>query len=524
MSHSVKGTMGDSRVMRRTLRFSPLLWLIALGACTSVLGIEDLHEEPRGGAGDTSSGATENTGGKTNPAGGKNGTAGSQNQDGGVGNEPSGGTTGTAGTSGSAPTAGDTGDAGAGMGGAPNPGDPTVRGHLIDFWGHKLSNAQVQIGDTLTTTDEDGAFTVENVPATYEASTAFELDPNAQLFGFVFQGLTRRDPTLQVVRGLPIRYGNVLITPKNATPTDVQKIGVAIGGTDGNTTFSTGANGVDSSAYWEGGDTSQMTAHGLFWQHDGSFNELPTSYFAYDTSLVALAEVGKANIQLTLTKGLLDSGNLQGTATSGGGTDRDNRVFLRFTSGASLRLVDDTPGPNTFTYNVPNLANSTITMVASEGYDDFAGPYALVHANGLSATSKPALKIPTPATLATPADNATKVTSTTKFSFTAPASNPGPYVVKFVNNDQNGPYQYLWVVTAKKELTIPEVLGGGFSLQPDQFHYWNVQTHGKFASVDAMAGPTGFLDPLGTEGDVSGPTNASGEFTISAPRDFTTAP
>jgi hypothetical protein len=266
-----------------------------------------------------------------------------------------------------------------------------------------------------------------------------------------------------------------------------------------------------------------MTAHGLFWQYDAN-TDLPTSYFAYDTSLVALAEVGKANIQLDLTKGLLDSGNMQGTATSGGGTDRDNRVFVRFTTGACMRVVDESPGPNTYSYNVPSLPNASITMVAIEGYEDFVGPYALVHANGLSASSKPALKIPTSATLATPADLATKVTSTTKFSFTAPASNPGPYVVKFVNDDLNGPYQYLSVVTAKKDLTIPEVLGGGFALQPGQLHYWNVQTNGKFDSVDAMASPKGFLDPIGTEGDCSGPTDANGEFTISKPRGFTTAP
>jgi hypothetical protein len=529
MGRSVKGSMGNSRVVG-TLRLSPLVWLLALGACTSVLGIEDLHEEPRDGSAGDTNGATagnDSTGGK-NTTGGKNNAGGSVNTDAGVGNEPTGGTSGAGGTNptaGSAPIAGAP-DGGAGLGGAPNPDDPTVRGHLIDFWGHKLANAPVQIGDTLVSTDENGAFTIENVPATYEVSTAFELDTNGfpRYFGWVFQGLTRRDPTLQVIRGLSIRYGNVLVSPKNATPAANQKISVAIGGKDGNTLFgSVSAAGVDSSATWEGEDTSQMTAHGLFFAYDAN-SELPTSYFSYNTSLVALAETGKANIQLDLTKGTLDDGNLQGTATTGGGSYRENQAFLHFTTGASMRLLDEAPAPNTFTYKVPSVTGSTITVAASEGTDSYLGPYGIVHANGLSATSKPALKIPTPPTLSSPASNITNVTAATKFTFQSPASNPGPFVVQFANDDQNGPYQYLWVVTASKQVTIPEVVGGGFALQPGQVHYWNVATHGKFTDVDAMTSPKGFLDPLGVNGDDSGPTNSDGEFTISATRGFTTAP
>jgi hypothetical protein len=151
------------------------------------------------------------------------------------------------------------------------------------------------------------------------------------------------------------------------------------------------------------------------------------------------------------------------------------------------------------------------------------GPYAVVHANGLTASSKPALKIPSPVALAGPAGNTKNVNGTTKFTWTS-NTNTGPYVARFTNDDNAGPYQTLWVVTAEKETTIPIVTGGGFALQPGQAHYWNVETHGKFASVDAMAGPKGFLDPVGAEGDISGPTNSDGEYTLSASRTFTTAP
>jgi hypothetical protein len=487
-----------------------------------VLGIEDVHDGPRpGSAGsDSSSSGTNASAGKNNANGGSLTTAGSSADTSGSGGTNNGGSSNTAGT---AAVGND-----AGAGGAPVDGDPTVHGHVVDFWGHKLANVPVQIGDTLVATDEDGAFVIENVAATYEVSLAFELDTNAnsRLFGWVFQGLTRRDPLLQVIRGLSLRDGNILLTPKNVTVGTNQAISVALGGADGNTNFSSvGSSGLDASAGWVGADTSQQTAHGVYYQYDAT-SKLPTSYFAYDSSLVALAESGKANISLDLTKGTLDAGNLQGTATSGGGMDRENHAFLRFTTGAALHLINDTSGPNTFSYLLPNIPTSTITIAASEGFDEVYGPFALVHADGLTATSKPALKIPTPCTLASPATDTTSVDATTKFSFNNPASNTGPFVVRFTNVDDNGPYQTLWVVTAQKQVSIPVVTGGGFKLRAGQKHSWNVATYGKFASVDAMTDPKGkgFLDSFGAESEPVGPTTTGGEFTISSSRGFTTAP
>ena len=54
-----------------------LLGVLWLGACTSVLGIEDLHEGPRPGAGgEDSTAGTTSAAGKTN-SGGKTGNGGS---------------------------------------------------------------------------------------------------------------------------------------------------------------------------------------------------------------------------------------------------------------------------------------------------------------------------------------------------------------------------------------------------------------------------------------------------------------
>jgi hypothetical protein len=203
--------------------------------------------------------------------------------------------------------------------------------------------------------------------------------------------------------------------------------------------------------------------------------------------------------------------------------DRANSVFLRFDGGAVMQLVDD-DGPNSFSYLVPTIPKSTITVAASEGWDEYDGPYAIVYKTGLAAADKPALKIPTPATLAAPADDTTGVTSTTKFSFTSPASNPGPFVVHFQNDDLMGPFEHLWVVTAEKQLTIPDVLDGGFALNADNFHKWNVETHGAFTSVDEMMGPDGFWDLFTWEDGPVGPLTDDGAWTVSGTRWFATAP
>ena len=85
-------------------------------------------------------------------------------------------------------------------------------------------------------------------------------------------------------------------------------------------------------------------------------------------------------------------------------------------------------------------------------------------------------------------------------------------------------FKTLYVITASKQLTLPEVIGGGFALDPGHSFEWRVITHGKFASVDAMAGPSGFLQPYDFYNNVPyGPRQGDGEYTISDARGFQTA-
>jgi hypothetical protein len=512
--------------MRRTQLLSRAVWLLGAVACNGIVGIEDLHDGPRPGAGGTegSSAGTSSNGGKPSSAG-KNAGGSSTNE---------------GGTSGSSPVEGgsDTGPGGAGASGeGPGPvggeggeppvvGDPTVRGHVIDFWGHKVPNVPIKIGSALTSTDETGAFEIPNVAATYDASlvATYTFNTVDRVYAYVYQGLTRRDPTLQVIAALPPTFGKVQITQQNAVVGANQTISVAFGGPDGNTDLS-GLNGTvkSSNVTWEGGETNQQTAHGLFFQED-PINGQPTSYLAYDSTNVSLSETITAKFTLDLANGAVDSSVMQGTVTPAAKVDRANHVYLHYSSGATQTLVDDYNAASTFSYLVPSIPGSTITAVATEGDNSGTtdGFFALARVGGLSPTSKPALKIPAPATLTSPAVAAENVTTKTGFAFQSPASNPGPFMIQIENTLE---WSTIYIITAAKQFTIPEQIAGDFALLADSEHAWRVATHGKLGSVDAMAGPNGFLQPFDNYNDVPyGPLQGDGEFTRSATRYFRTAP
>jgi hypothetical protein len=491
-------------------RLAPLVSVLALGACASVLGIEDIHDtpDPSASGGSQSGGATAPSGGSsTSPQAGSSATS-----------------AGTQGNGGNAATQGGnaSNEGGSPEGGAPPVASPDVNGHLVDIWGHAVPNIPIQIGDTITTTAADGAFSAPNVPASYDVSLVVDyVSGFTYSFAWVFQGLTRRDPTLQIRSGFASHTGGILISPKNLTVDVDQTYTVALAGPDGEQEF-TGVegNGVDTETSWKGPPTTQETAHGLYWQLDPD-TELPTKYLGYDTALIALAETGKATITLDAVTKALPSGIIQGTVTPKNALDRENRVFARFTSGATIELLDQyLKTPDTFSYLVPTLPNSTITVAASVGtFGD--GAYAVAHKDGLAAAGVAALQIPTPITLLLPANDLMNVDGKTKFSF-QPGAHSGPYVVHFENT---GPdfNQYLYIVTSKTEVTIPEVVSGAFKLHPSNPYAWGVETHANKASMDAATGAAGFFDSFNA-GSPRGPQNVDGEYTDSAGRGFTAAP
>lgn len=505
----------------RSLRYSALAGVVGLGACTSVLGIDDLHQEERPGTGgEGATGATANNGGVNSKAGsGGNDSAGAG--EGGAGASTAAGTNngGNAGTN----NGGTTGDAGAG-GEPPTTQDPTVHGTLIDFWGKPLGNIVVKLGEETIATDKDGQFTFENVPAEYDLALTVTTELGTHVHGWYFQGITRRDPTLQVYQARDETYTTAYLKATSPALLTNDTISAAIGGSDGNTEKKNltpnDAGGNYFTPNWVGGATTQATAHAVLWSKSAATG-LPSAYKGYDSKLVALQEGTDPDITFNLAAKTITDGDITGSVTPYGNADRNNAVFLRFESGASIRVASHTPTGNAFQYKVPTLPKCSITLAASEG--DSVGAYGLVHEDGLSpGADAGTLKIPAPATPTKPTTSLDMVDNASEFAFASSADNKGGFVIHV---EATKFYQDLHIVTSKKKFTLPIV--PGFEWISDRVFYWQIETHGDLASVDQMTGPNGFADAFTGPNQFSnndapqGVRQQSGSFTQSARAFFT---
>ncbi len=524
----VSHSMNASTAIRRSLRWSPLAALIILGACTSVLGIEDLHDGPRpdnatGGADNTTGG--KNTGGKNGTSGGSNTTSGVGNE-GGAGSGTAGSSTGGNGTAGTY-TAGTGNDAGAGSA----PAEGTVHGKVIDTWGAPLANIPLQIGEAVATSNAQGEFTFDNVPAHYDVS--FKIsggNPNRD-YGWVYQGLSRRDPTLQAYDARQEYEAPIVVkTTGVGTPGPTDTITAAFGTPSGRTqepdVDPTYTGGQTVSVGWLGATSSTGTAHALLWSKTSASNPVPTKYKAYATKPVGLMEGVDDEITFNLVPGTLDAGNISGTI-SGGSGDRVNKLFARFESNAVIELMNQPSAPDTFSYLVPTLAKASISVAAIAGAE--YGPIGVAHADGLQqGDSSTKLAIPVPATVKKPKIGA-PLAANHMFSLTPGAGNDGPFVIWIERSDRQ--YFSMYIVTAQTDVALPSVLGGSFTILPDAGYQgaeygWGVETHGDYKTVDDMAGPTGFIDSFGSSWGSSptGPTRQNGSFTFSGSYPFTIAP
>ena len=519
-------------------RLAPLASLLPLmlAACSSLLGIEELHEGPApgGGTGAESGADSAGLGGASGASKGGNSNANAGTV-GDMGGEPNigvagdgttqGGSGGRGGSAGG--SAGKAGGSGGSVGGTP------VTGHLIDYWGHKLPGVPVEIDGTKVTSDAQGAFTVPNVAAEYEASVLVkDADNSALVANWVFQGLTRRDPTLQVEVDIVSHHQDVEIDGSglSTTLTGTRTFSVAAAGPDGQDEFQDVVPDgfTEGSSLWFGPATTTETAYGLIWEPDAK--DLPTSYVAFDSKTLALVSgsSSKASLNFDLTADTINASPIAGTVTPAGSDTRENWAYVRFSGNAAITLVRDQTGSNTFSYLMPSLTDGTIVFAASEG-DSTSGGFGLVHKDGLAAgASGIAAKIPAPASNLAIAP-AGKVSGTTVFSFQTAGGNTGPFLIQFVNQDQNS-LERLFIVTAKTSFTLPKVVTNGNALLRGNSYYWRIQTHGVFGSVDAMAVPTGYLDEFSGSGYwfgkalPVGPRRGDGAFSMSSSQLITLAP
>jgi hypothetical protein len=539
---------------------------IAVPSCASILGIEELAPSTDGGAG---SGGSRG-GAAGSPAGGSSGASGSSAGGSSGGSQGgSGGAAGSAGASGSGGSAG-TGGATGGAAGTPldggggrsgsggsaldggdarpplDAGDSgtlaiTVHGTVIDFWRHRVPNVAVYVGTATAMTDNNGQFTINNVTPPYDVGLAVRvglLQSRGSEDSYLFRGLKRPDPTLQVKDGLvgnsstgtTWKFQNFPAAPMSDGGAVPRFIGIAFGSPDTmwDDSFQE-PDGTDLGASYmdyEGGATSAGTAHALLWETPILDTVSPTRFVAYDAKPLTIDELTTKSVTFNMGGGVVMSDTIAGTLSSAVAGPFQLDSYVRFDDSAPIHVVQIYNAGQNFQMLMPKIAGSSISVSALVGNAP-SGPYALAHLDGLMpGQTGVQLVVPAPVSPVAPPGGTGNVGASSMFQWSS-----SPHVAFFYldcpgTGADEGPTRF-FVVTEDYKTQLPVFTGaGGIPLPKGRECTWSVEVHGAYATVDQATGPTGFLDSFGYyyDGRLWGLKRDSGSFTTSSSYSLTTAP
>jgi len=505
---------------------------MAIPSCASILGIEELKPGTLSAGGSSMGGAS----------GASGGAAGSGGSSGGAGSGVAGSTTGGAGRAGSGGQPIDGGGSDARDGGIEGgPTAITVHGTVIDYWRHRVPNVEVYLGAATATTDAGGQFTFNNVTPPYDIGLAVRV--GLIPFGgsedaWLFRGLTRTDPTLQVKDGLvpssstgnTWTFQNFPAAPTNDAGLVPRTIGIAFGSPDTvwGGTFSD-PDGTDLGASYidfEGGASSAGTAHALLWEIPVRDTVSPTRYVAYDEKPLTIDVATTKSVTFDMAPDGTTADQVAVTINSAvaGAVEIDG--YVRFDDGAPIHVVQVTNAGQAFQMLMPKITGSSITVSALVGTTP-AGPFSLAHLDGLTPGQvSVALTVPAPVSPVAPVAGASNVGANAMFQWSASPHVALLYVYCPGPMSSDGPTRF-FVVTNDNKTQLP-ILGGatGIPWPKGRQCQWAVEVHGAYATVDQASSPTGFFDSHGYYyyGELWGPKRDNGSFTVSDGFYVNTAP
>jgi hypothetical protein len=390
-----------------------------------------------------------------------------------------------------------------------DPGRP-VSGRVIDSWRHPLGGIPVTIGNETVVSDQNGEFRFADVPGEYDVSLVITYGEgeSAVRFAWAYLGLERDDPTLQVFSGEPAYSAHLTMPRVAASDGTLWLTGV---GSAHSAFMFVGSDSIADSFWWSGPSHNELTIHRLV-QVETDF--VPTQYLAYGAKALTAEPGGDYSISLVPSGEPIATGTVSGTVTGTTDIERSNTLYLRFESGASLPMVaDPSPAGPSYEYLVPVLPGATIAVSASERTE---GGYSRVHCeNVLPGATGVELRIPPGPKLVSPAADAMDLAPDTTFEFSPGNEAAHAHVVTFRNFYS---LSWLFVVTGETKLSLADSRLANVQLTGD-FFSWKVETHGQPASVDEMAGPTGFIDDF-ARGFPAAVQRSDGSYATTSERNF----
>jgi hypothetical protein len=370
----------------------------------------------------------------------------------------------------------------------------TVSGTVEDLFGQPQPGLAVKIGSSATNTDANGNFSIANVATPYNTIVV----DSANSVGYVFEGLTRSDPTLQLFtlsfftpdNTATINTGNLSGGAGFPNPVSHRTV-VAFGSNEG---FSPvvvlgagdGPGYGPTSVNWSGSPTTNGALHALQAVVDG--NGIPTDYTGYGMTSLALSNGGTFNSTATdiaLSNGVADTSLTGSIALPTGYTLDQTVLYSDFGTNQSLPLLVDGSPSTSFTYTTPNLTGSTITSLVQASEDGGLGISGAFLVGSAPNAAAVALTVPEIPELILPAESAAGVTVSTPFIW---QPFPGGIHVALFTV---GTIDYV-VTTANSQTTIPDLSAEGLSLPAAANGEWLAVGIAPFASMDAASGPGGY--------------------------------
>jgi hypothetical protein len=415
-----------------------------------------------------------------------------------------------------------------------------VQGKVIDYWRHPVAGATVYVGASITTTDDRGAFKFEGVTKPYDVGIALPKASFSTFFSadaWLYRGLTRPDPTLQVEIGAPYKANNARFFVNNLPPlpTDdagqpiIRWLGIAFGSPDAiflSPTYWPTGSYIDYIPEWSGVSSTAGQVHALLWEVLPD-DQVPTRYVAFDEHALVLDDspAPRAEATFDMTAKALPTAKITGAVTSASGAKVEVDAFLRFDDGAFIQVASMPSSPRTFEVLVPVIPRTTITLSALIGSS--GTPFGLAHVDGIASTEPTTvqLDVPLPALQVLPEGGDTGITPATVFQWSA-ARTVSLLVVSCPGPTRDDPHTRFFVVTEDYKSTLPS-LGGmsGIPLPSNRQCTWSVYVHGAYPRVDDLTGAPAWLDPFSYYAtQLWGRSQGSGSLTNSGLRYLTTAP
>ena len=396
----------------------------------------------------------------------------------------------------------------------------TVTGKVVGQNGQAVASVPVVVpGKPSTNTDAGGNFSIANVTTPYDISVV----DAASKAALVYKGLTRTDPTLLFIGSTPgtSHTGNLSgkisggeFTP-NQPAADITRVVFASPETSGSTNTAVSGTFGAIPLNWFGPTATTGSLYALQFTADVAGLPVAAGYKGYGVrSGIAVNDGGTLTNQFDTLQTVTTS-QFTGTITVPAGYALAAKlVYARVSSSAAITLFSDNTANAAFSYFTPGIPGASLLLEAEAL--KAGGGTAVTWKNGLAiGATGVSVNIVTPPELSLPVNAATAVDTTVTFSWTAMTG--GVHLVIFQGGGSSPRY---YVLTAATSATIPNMKPFGLGLPAVTVYTWAVDGFGPFGSVDAAAGPAGFITGL------SIPLAASGDafVGISASRTFTTAP